>query len=266
MEKERQPALFIGHGSPMNAIADNAYARTLRAWGDKLRESKPRAAIVFSAHWETDGLQVLTAAEPRTIHDFYGFPRALFEVSYPAMGEPALADRVLTMLQNEAAVPTTQWGFDHGVWSVMRHLWPKADLPIVMVSLARRLDPETHFRVGELLKPLRDEGVLFLGSGNIVHNLKEIQWDEAAAPFPWATEFDARIKAALETRDEKTLISASRASDLASRKSVPTREHYLPMIPILGATYANEKPLFISEEIQNASLSMRSMVYGYNGT
>lgn len=263
MKTLRQPALFIGHGSPMNAIADNAYAKSLRSWGEKLRENKPRAAIVFSAHWETDGLQVLMAAEPRTIHDFYGFPRALFEISYPAKGEPDLADRVLTLLQNEAAVPTTQWGFDHGVWSVMRHMWPAADLPIVMVSLAKRLDPETHFRVGELLKPLRDEGVLFLGSGNIVHNLKEVQWDEAASPFPWASEFDARIKAALETRDERTIISASRASDLASRKSVPSREHYLPLVPILGATDRSEKPLFISEEIQNGSISMRSVIYGF---
>ncbi len=261
---KRQPAFFIGHGSPMNAIADNAYAKNLRAWGDRLRESKPRAAIVFSAHWETDGLQVLTSPEPRTIHDFYGFPRALFEVQYLAKGEPALADRVLTMLEHEAVVGTTQWGFDHGVWSVMRHMWPNADLPIVMISLARRLDPETHFRVGQILKPLRDEGVLIMGSGNIVHNLKEINWAEDADPFPWATEFDSKIKGALLERDEKTLISASRASDTASRKSIPTREHYLPLVPIVGASDASEKPVFITEEIQNASISMRSVIYGYD--
>lgn len=264
MANARQPAIFIGHGSPMNAIADNSYSKNLRQWGEKLRKNPPRAAVFFSAHWETDGLQVLTAAEPRTIHDFYGFPRALFEVKYPAKGEPALADRVLTLLQNEAPVATTQWGFDHGVWSVMRHLWPDASLPIVMVSLARRLDPETHFRVGQVLSALRDEGIVIIGSGNIVHNLKEIQWDETAAAMPWAVEFDARIKTALEERDVKTLISASRASDLASRKSVPTREHYLPLIPIVGASHDEERPIFISDEMQNASISMRSIIYGYS--
>ncbi len=247
----------------MNAIADNAYSKNLRVWGDKLRESKPRAVICFSAHWETDGLQVLTSAEPRTIHDFYGFPRPLFEIQYRAKGEPGLADRVLHLLEHEAITGTTQWGFDHGVWSVMRHMWPQADMPIVMISLAKRLDPETHFRVGQLLKPLRDDGVIILGSGNIVHNLKEIQWDEAASPFPWAVEFDAKIKKAIESRDEKTLISASRASDSAARKSVPSREHYLPLIPVLGATEASEVPLFITEEIQNGSVAMRSVVFGY---
>lgn len=260
---ERQPVLFIGHGSPMNAIADNEYSRSLKLWGEKLRTLRPRAVVIFSAHWETDGLQVLTVPEPRTIHDFYGFPKTLFEVQYPAPGDPALATRVVNLLSIEAATPTTQWGFDHGVWSVLRHMWPAADLPIVMVSLSKRLDPETHFRVGQLLRPLRDEGVLIMGSGNIVHNLKEIQRDPAASPHPWAVEFDQRIQKALEERDEKTLISATRSSDVASRKSVPTREHYLPLIPIVGATTDNERPHFFADEIQNASISMRSVVYGF---
>ncbi len=248
----------------MNAVADNAYTKNLRVWGERLRELKPRAAIFFSAHWETDALQVLTSPEPRTIHDFYGFPRSLFEVQYTAKGEPALADRVLGMLEHEAVVGTTQWGFDHGVWSVMRHLWPDADLPILMISLARRLDPETHFRVGQVLKPLRDEGVVIIGSGNIVHNLKEVNWDAQAEPLPWATEFDSKIKKALLERDEKTLISASRASDAASRKSIPSREHYLPLVPIVGASDASEMPVFMTEEIQNGSIAMRSVIYGYD--
>lgn len=262
---QKQPVFFVGHGSPMNAIADNDYARTLRAMGARLREGRPRAAIIFSAHWETEGLQVLMAEAPRTIHDFYGFPRALFEVQYPAKGEMALATRVLGMLEEEGAVPTAQWGLDHGVWSVMRHMWPEANLPIVMVSLSRRADPEAHFRIGRALKPLRDEGVLIIGSGNIVHNLKEIQWDESASPYPWAVEFDARIAKALSERDEKTLICASRASDLASRKSVPTREHFMPLIPIFGASDPDEKPSFFAEEIQNGSISMRSVIYGAPG-
>lgn len=261
---DRQPVVFIGHGSPMNAIASNEYSKSLRLWGDKLRTRRPRAAIFFSAHWETDGLQVLTIQNPRTIHDFYGFPKSLFEVQYPAPGDPALATRVVNLLSIEAATPTAQWGFDHGVWSVLRHMWPEADLPIVMVSLSKRLDPETHFRVGQLLRPLRDEGVLIMGSGNIVHNLKEMQRDESASPHPWAIEFDERIKKALIERDEKTLISASRSSDAAARKAVPTREHYLPLLPVVGASFGDESVRFIADEIQNASISMRSAVFGFD--
>lgn len=249
----------------MNAIADNSYSRELVALGKKLRELKPRAAVFVSAHWETDGLQVLMASMPRTIHDFYGFPRPLFEIQYPAPGSPELADKVLSLLQHEGAEATTQWGLDHGVWSVMRHLFPDADLPIVMVSISRRLDPETHMRIGRHLSALRDEGVLILGSGNIVHNLREIQWtrgDETVPPFDWAVAFDQKIKTAIETRDERTLVCAPRASDVASRKSVPTREHYMPLLPVVGASHADEKPHFFAEEIQNASISMRSVAYG----
>lgn len=260
----RQACLFVGHGSPMNAIADNSYAQTLRGMGDQLRLQKPVAAVIFSAHWETDGVQVLTAPEPRTIHDFYGFPKALFEIQYPAKGHLELAQEVAEILKHEPAVPTTQWGFDHGAWSVMRHLWPAADLPIVMVSISRRLDPESHIRMGELLRGLRDRGVLILGSGNIVHNLREMNRDEAATPFSWATEFDLKIAGALKNRDFKTLAGASRASDLASRKSLPTREHYMPLLPVFGASHPDEMPKFFVEEIQNASISMRSFIYGSN--
>jgi 4,5-DOPA dioxygenase extradiol len=260
----RQVSLFVGHGSPLNALADNSYTKTLRSLGDKLRIRKPTAAVVFSAHWETDGLQVLTAPEPRTIHDFYGFPKALFEVQYPAKGHIELSQEVAEVLKHEPAVPTTQWGFDHGVWSVMRHLWPKADLPMVMVSISKRLDPESHIRVGEQLRYLRDKGVIILGSGNIVHNLREFNRDVDATPFGWAHEFDTRIAAALQSRDLKTLAGATRASDVASRKSLPTREHYMPLLPVFGASFADESPLFFIEEIQNASISMRSLAYGHD--
>ncbi len=262
VKSARQVSLFVGHGSPMNAIADNSYAKTLRALGSKLRERKPKAAIVFSAHWETDGLQVLTAPEPRTIHDFYGFPKALFEIQYPAKGDVELALEVSEILKHEPAVPTTQWGFDHGVWSVMRHLWPEAELPLVMVSISKRLDPESHIRIGEQLRGLRDRGVMILGSGNIVHNLREINRDEAATPYTWATEFDLKIAAALKSRELKSLAGASRASDASARKSVPTREHFMPLLPIVGASHPEEVPNFIIEEIQNASISMRTVVYG----
>lgn len=258
----RQVSLFVGHGSPMNAIADNSYTKTLRARGDQLRLQKPKAAVVFSAHWETDGLQVLSAPEPRTIHDFYGFPKALFEVQYPAKGHLELSQEVAEVLKHEPAIPTTQWGFDHGVWSVMRHLWPNADLPMVMVSISKRLDPESHIRIGEQLRYLRDRGVIILGSGNIVHNLREINRDEAATPFGWAIEFDAKIATALRNRDVKTLAGATRASDVASRKSLPTREHYMPLLPVFGASFADESPQFFVEEMQNASISMRSFAYG----
>lgn len=281
-----QPAVFIGHGSPMNAITENTYTATLREWGEKLRAKKPRAVVVFSAHWETEDFQVLSSAEPRTIHDFYGFPRALFELRYPAKGEPELAGRVADILKHEPASITQQWGFDHGVWSVMKHLWPKADIPIVPVSLSRRLDPESHIRAGRLLRPLRSEGVMILGSGNIVHNLREMSRDVDASPANWNVEFDKQVASALLARDEKFLAGASRSGDLAARKALPTREHYMPLLPIFGASYgpgeglaghgvsghgaggtsgdadAGEVPQFFATEYHHGTLSMRSVAYG----
>lgn len=258
-----QPAVFIGHGNPMNALADNSYTATLREWGEKLRVKKPRAVVAFSAHWETEDFQVLAAAEPRTIHDFYGFPRVLFEVRYPAKGDPQLASRVADLLQYEPASLTQQWGFDHGVWSVMKHLWPNADIPIVPVSLSRRLDPESHIRAGRLLRELRHDGVLLLGSGNIVHNLREMSRDADASPANWNVEFDKRVAAALEARDEKFLAGASRSSDFAARKSLPTREHFMPLLPIYGASFGpSEAPQFFATEYHHGTLSMRSVAYG----
>lgn len=266
MNIQLQPAVFIGHGSPMNAISENSYTATLREWGEKLRAKKPRAVVVFSAHWETDDFQVLAVEEPRTIHDFYGFPRALFEVRYPAKGDLALAARVAEILKHEPAALTRQWGIDHGVWSVMKHMWPDADLPIVPVSLSRRLDPESHIRAGRLLRSLREEGVLLLGSGNIVHNLREMSRDVGAPPTNWCDEFDKKVASALEARDEKFLANATRSSDLAARKSIPTREHFLPLLPVYGASFEGpvsaEAPTFFATEFHHATLSMRSVAYG----
>lgn len=266
MNSQLQPAVFIGHGSPMNAITENSYTSTLRAWGEKLRAKKPRAVVVFSAHWETEDFQVLAVEEPRTIHDFYGFPRALFEVRYPAKGDLALATRVADILKHEPASLTQQWGLDHGVWSVMKHLWPDADLPIVPVSLSRRLDPESHIRAGRLLRGLRQEGVLLLGSGNIVHNLREMSRDVDAPPTSWCAEFDLKVASALEARDEKFLAGATRSSDLAARKSIPTREHFMPLLPIFGASLdgssKGEDPVFFTTEYHHGTLSMRSVAYG----
>lgn len=269
MGSQLQPAIFIGHGSPMNAISENTYTATLREWGDRLRAKKPRAVVVFSAHWETEDFQVLSATEPRTIHDFYGFPRALFEVRYAAKGDLTLAARVADILKHEPASLTQQWGLDHGVWSVMKHLWPNADIPIVPVSLSRRLDPESHIRAGRLLRELRSDGVLLLGSGNIVHNLREMSREADASPANWNVEFDKRVAAALEARDEKFLAGASRSGEFAARKAIPTREHFMPLLPIYGASFgpgeggsSGEKPEFFATEYHHGTLAMRSVAYG----
>lgn len=263
-----QPAVFIAHGSPMNAITENGFTKILRELGEELRARKPRAAVIFSAHWETEDFQVMASPEPRTIHDFYGFPRRLFEFSYPAKGSPELASEVAEILQYEPASLSYQWGLDHGVWSIMTHLWPKADLPIVAVSLSKRLDPEGHIRAGRLLRNLRRQGVLIIGSGNIVHNLREMASNIDVAPTDWAYKFDKEVAGAIENQDTSFLVNATRSSDFSARKSVPTREHFLPLLPIYGARFTaqdeegEEKPIFITPEFHHGTLSMRSCLYG----
>src|SRR5579862_2570774 len=182
------PVLFVGHGSPMNAIEHNAFTKTLEGLSAQL--PKPEAVCVISAHWVTAGSQVLASAHPRTIHDFYGFPRPLFEVQYPAPGAPAEAERVARELEIQ---PDDTWGFDHGAWSVLRHLYPDADIPVFQVSLDEGRSLARHVELGRELGALRERGVLILGSGNIVHNLGRLEGEKDAAPYPWTVEFDSKV-------------------------------------------------------------------------
>ena len=256
----RQPVLFLGHGSPMNAIEDNVFTRTLSALGARL--PRPEAVLCVSAHWQTRGSLVTGMAAPRTIHDFGGFPEALYKVRYPAPGSPALAALVReTVGPATVSIDESEWGLDHGSWSVLRHLYPKADVPVVQLSVDAGAPARRHFELGEKLRPLREKGILILGSGNIVHNLRRIAFEEDAAPESWAVEFDAWVKGRLEKRDFDALLG-----DLAAAPSgalaVPTPDHYDPLLYILGASDAGDKLRFEYEGIQNGSISMRSVSFG----
>jgi 4,5-DOPA dioxygenase extradiol len=185
----KMPVLFVGHGSPMNAIERNRFTEALAGLAERL--PRPKAVCVVSAHWVTRGSEVLTVARPRTIHDFYGFPAPLYQIKYPAPGAPDEAERVAHELQIDA---NETWGFDHGAWSVLRHLYPEADVPVFQVSLDEGRSLPRHVELGAELAALRERGVLILGSGNIVHNLRRLEGNKDAAPFPWTVEFDTKVK------------------------------------------------------------------------
>lgn len=257
----RMPVLFIGHGSPMNALADNTYTRMLKNLGQRL--PIPKAILVISAHRMTEGTAITHMNQPKTIHDFYGFPKALFDVQYPSPGSPRIAEDVkrLVTSTSEVILDDSAWGLDHGTWAVLKHMYPEAQIPVMQLSLNHRATPDDHFRIGQELKALREQGVLILGSGNLVHNLRTIAWGENAPAHEWALEFDAWTKSALERRDFKSLLNQATATQ-AGKLSIPTPEHYLPMHYILGASDAKDELRFEFEEMQNASISMRSFSLG----
>lgn len=260
MSPVRMPVLFIGHGSPMNALADNDYTRTLAALGKRL--PRPRAVLCVSAHWMTEGTWITHQAKPRTIHDFYGFPKPLFDIQYPAAGDPALAEEIKASVTGIGInLDDEQWGYDHGSWSVLRHVYPAADVPVLQLSLYMERTADYHFAVGQALAPLRDQGVLIVGSGNIVHNLRMIKWDEAAQPYPWAETFDRWVKEKLEAGDLGALVTDAMASE-AGRLSIPTPEHWYPFITAIGAAAPGEKAHTVFDGLQNASISMRSVAFG----
>jgi 4,5-DOPA dioxygenase extradiol len=249
------PALFIGHGSPMNAIADNALSREWRALGETL--PIPNAILCISAHWETPTPQVCNVASPETIHDFYGFPKALFDVRYAAPCAPTLAARVHELSEQRIA-ETSKWGLDHGAWQVLVHLFPNASVPVAQLSLARSLTSKAHFELARMLRPLRDEGVLILGSGNIVHNLRLAGQNETPA---WARSFDDYITNALANGDDDALCEYERAGESA-HVAVPTPEHYLPLLYVAASRFDSEKPSFHTVGFDWGSISMRSVSYG----
>lgn len=254
------PILFVGHGTPMNAIADNAFTRKLAEWGNSFTE-KPKAILVISAHWLTRGTHVMVSPKPRTIHDFGGFPEALYRIQYPAPGSPEFASEAKQLITSTGVVDDDQWGLDHGAWTVLRHMFPKADIPVFQVSIDFSKPPQYHYNLAQELKALRKKGVLIIGSGNIVHNLYQIDFEENAKPFDWAIEFDEIVKNKLQTRNYENLIDYASLGKAASL-SIPTNDHYLPMLYSLGLTDKNEPLTFTYEEIQNASISMRCFQVG----
>jgi len=258
----RQPVLFVGHGSPMNAIEDNTYSRAWRALGASL--SAPRAILAVSAHWYGPGTFVTGQAAPPTIHDFGGFPRQLFEMQYPASGSDALAQRVLSLVPSTPPASTNdEWGYDHGTWSVLTHLRPKADLPVIQLSLNASLTPEQHLAVGRSLQPLRDEGVLIVASGNVTHNLRQamqsMRSGDTTKPA-WAERFDADVVTRLEQRDRSGLARLATTDD--GRMSHPTVDHWLPMLYAAAAASDDDAVRYPVMGWDAGSLSMRSVRFG----
>jgi len=254
------PALFVGHGNPMNAIEETEY---VAAWqGMAVNIPRPKAILCISAHWETEGTFATAMERPKTIHDFYGFPDALYQVQYPAPGSPELAERVRSLVTSTAVRLDAgySWGIDHGAWSVLCRMYPASDIPVIQLSLDRTQHPRFHYELGRELAPLRQEGVLIVGSGNIVHNLRLLQW-HAAEPFPWAAEFD-RLAGELILGGEHDRLVAYPSLGEAARLSIPTPEHYLPLLYILALQQPGEPVSFFAEGLPLGSISMRSVRIG----
>lgn len=254
------PVAFVGHGSPMNAIEDNVWSRGFSDLGSRLKP--PSAILVVSAHWYIRGTAVTGNEEPETIHDFGGFPEALYKVRYPAKGDPALAARVADLLGSEEASVRTDWGLDHGAWSVLCHLRPAADCPVVQLSIDAGVGAERHVEIGRALAPLRDEGVLILGSGNIVHNLRDafarLRSGDQTTP-DWARDFDAAVVEALDARDSAKLARLIESKE--GRVAHPTPDHYLPLLYAAGAG-GGDPVTYPITGFDMGSLSMRSVLFG----
>jgi 4,5-DOPA dioxygenase extradiol len=256
IEPDPMPTLFIGHGSPMNAISDNPFSRSLKQLAADL--PRPQAILVVSAHWLTDGTHVTVQPHPSTIHDFGGFPRDLYDVRYPAPGDPALAHEIAAL--TDGATDET-WGFDHASWAVIRHMYPDADVPMLELSLDAYADPEQHYETGKRLASPRDRGVLVVGSGNCVHNLMAANWEDGSEPYPWAVEFDGWVRGRLLACDDDALVGFESLGRLASLAH-PTNEHYLPLLYAAALRRVGEPVSFFHEGIDMGSVSMRGVRFG----
>jgi 4,5-DOPA dioxygenase extradiol len=257
---QRMPAAFVGHGSPMNTLERNRYTEAWHKLGRTF--PKPRAILAISAHWYVDHTAVTAMAKPPTIHDFFGFPEALQKFHYPAPGDPKLAARVRDLL---APVPVTldqqEWGLDHGTWSVLAHMYPKADVPVVQLAIDQGEPNDFHYAVGQSLKPLRDEGVLILGLGNVVHNLRMMQRAGTAQAPEWAASFETHVRHAVERRKPEALINYESAGP-AAKLAVPSPEHYLPLLYVIGVQHEDEPAWIPTDGIDMGSISMLSVVVG----
>ena len=254
---EKMPVLFVGHGSPMNAIEDNEFSRAWTEAGKAL--PRPRAILCVSAHWVTRGTLVTAMEKPRMIYDMYGFPKELYEVKYPAPGAPGLADQVRRIIKKTEVGLDQEWGLDHGTWSVMSRLFPGADVPVIQMSLDADLSIEKHYEAAAQLKELREEGVLVISSGNIVHNLQMVQFRDFA--YDWASEFDGRVRDWILAGDHQPLINFHEQGE-AARMAINSGEHYVPLLYSLALQEKGEKISFFAEKVWGGSVSMRSLRIG----
>jgi 4,5-DOPA dioxygenase extradiol len=265
---QRMPVLFIGHGSPMNAIQENQFTRFLRTWKQQL--AQPKALLVVSAHWLTPGATLVgVQARPKTIHDFGGFPQPLFDMQYPAPGSPEFAREAMAVVHRARVQPTEEWGLDHGTWCVLHHLYPAADVPVFQLSIDYEKPSAFHHAVGRELAALRDKGVLIVGSGNVVHNLRATDRAVGFSPTasrPWAQSFDDDVKRALMARDDMKLVNLAGLGGGAASMAVPTPDHYFPFLYALGASDSmGERAVSVFEGFQAGTLSMRCVQFGSMG-
>jgi len=259
-ERHRMPALFVGHGNPMNAIERNRFHLSWEALGQRL--PRPKAVLCISAHWQTHGVRLTASERPETIHDFRGFPKALFELEYPASGDPELARRVAGLLADHQPGLDSARGLDHGAWSILVAMYPNADVPVVQLSLDSGRPAAFHYALGRKLAPLREEGVLILGSGNIVHNLRRFSFDNPA-PLDWAVEFDEDVKRKIVSREHGALIDYGSLGEHANL-AIPTDEHFLPLLYALAGRDEAE-PIGFFNEVVLSSISMSSVLVGETG-
>ncbi len=253
---ERMPALFIGHGSPMNAIETNEYAKAWEALGKQL--TKPKAILSVSAHWFTKGTRITDAEKPRMVYDMYGFPDALYRVAYQPEGAPELARKAITLISKAVTVDNS-WGIDHGTWSVLCRMFPDADIPVFQLSVDANADAQTHFQIGRELAPLREEGVMIFGSGNVVHNLSRVNW-EMAGGYPWATAFDQYIKNQMVSGNYDGVLQYKKAGPSAAQ-AFYTPDHFNPLLYVLGAADEKDKLMVFNDSCTLGALSMTSYLF-----
>jgi 4,5-DOPA dioxygenase extradiol len=253
---ERMPIIFVGHGSPMNAIEQNSFTNSWRTLANSI--PKPNAILCISAHWETNGTKVTSMEVPRTIHDFYGFPKALFDVQYPAPGSLAYAEETKKIITKSIVEMDHTWGFDHGCWSVLMHMYPNADIPVLQLSLDEHKNPKDHFELAQELNQLRNKGVLIIGSGNIVHNLGMMNWNKSNEGYDWAISANEKIKSIIQENEIPKLFDyTSLGRDV--QMAVPSPEHFLPLIYTLASKTQNEEVEFFNDHEIYGSISMTGL-------
>ncbi len=261
-QDEKMPVLFIGHGSPMNGIEDNEFSRTWAKMGHEV--PRPKAVIVISAHWLTRGTHITAMDFPKTIHDFGGFPQELFEVQYPAKGNPELAKEAAGMITSTQVWLDHDWGLDHGTWTVVRHMYPDADIPVLQLSIDYGKPPEYHYNLAKQLASLRNKGVLVIGSGNMVHNLRMIDWQKLREPeygYDWAIEMNEVFKQNINNANHKALMHYQSLNS-AALLAIPTPDHYYPLLYTLAFQYSKDNISFFNDKLVGGSLNMTSVKIG----
>ena len=255
------PVIFIGHGSPMNGIEDNEFSRYWKKLASEIE--RPKAVLCISAHWLTRGTFITAMEHPQTIHDFGGFPKALFDVQYPAPGDPKLAEETLGLITSTKVVLDHEWGLDHGTWTIVRHMYPEADIPVLQFSIDYNKPAQYHYDLAKELIALRKKGVLILGSGNMVHNLRMVAWDkiDQAYGFDWTIEMNELFKEKINSGDHKALIDYEKLSK-AALLAIPTPDHYYPLLYTLGLKQENDEVSFFNDKPMAGSLTMTSVKFG----